>query len=409
MVPSIAAAGVPAHIPVQARLVDGDGTPIEAVTDVTFALYTQASGGSALSEETRSVDPNNGYFSVFIGQVTPLDWSLVDGSQPLFVGYSVDGADMGRQPVGTVPFAAYSDMAGYAIEAGNAQTVESLDVQGIVSEVATAYPSVTDPYLDADAVAAMGSVADGNALNHGRYTDAEAVAAMGPRSSNNDYNHARYTPGEAVTAMGSLADSNPLNHTRYSDADARSTIAAEDRYLRDTTDTLTGDLTVTNSIVVQNDVVVNDDAQVAGDVRFSGRLHDNDSFGAVHLIRMAFGRSTGANANRITFDDADGVGHSLDVPNTGVLTQNSHIVFIPATGSSDSQVVFNIDSSPTQGCVLVNNDNDVIRTPLSTATDGGNSFDQYWGEDGIKSFVISRPGVSGIPISSAESYMIICF
>ncbi len=213
--PALALAAAPAFLPVQARLVDTSGTPIEAPTNVTFSLYTMQSGGSAVYSEVRAIDPLDGYFAVFLGEVTPLDWSLVQGTSQLFIGIEIaNGGEMTRQPIGTVPFSAFADYA------ANSGTVEDLDVDGIIAEVVSTYPAIDDPYVDSDAVAAMGSLADSNSLNHDRYTDSDAVSAMGALSDSNGLNHDRYTDSDALAAAGPIGDANPHHHDRYTDSDA---------------------------------------------------------------------------------------------------------------------------------------------------------------------------------------------
>jgi hypothetical protein len=74
----------------------------------------------------------------------------------------------------------------------------------------------TDVYEDADAVAAMGALGNGNPLNHDRYLDAEAVAAMGALDNANPLNHTRYSDAEAIAAVtggGVLTGTTPIDVT----------------------------------------------------------------------------------------------------------------------------------------------------------------------------------------------------
>ncbi len=63
-IPSLVLAAAPAHVPVQDGLLDSTGVPIELPVDVTFALYTQTSGCSAMYSEAWVIDPQNGYRAV---------------------------------------------------------------------------------------------------------------------------------------------------------------------------------------------------------------------------------------------------------------------------------------------------------------------------------------------------------
>jgi len=67
-------------------------------------------------------------------------------------------------------------------------------------------------YEDAEAVAAMGALGDGNPLNHDKAEEWGATehTAIGDAAPH----HAKYTNGEAVTAMGAKADVNPLHHDK---------------------------------------------------------------------------------------------------------------------------------------------------------------------------------------------------
>lgn len=74
--------------------------------------------------------------------------------------------------------------------------------QVYTSAGADAAPTWEDAYDDADAVAAMGSKADANALNHDRYEDAEAVAAVEGAVDVADLVSGSATDGHVATADG---------------------------------------------------------------------------------------------------------------------------------------------------------------------------------------------------------------
>jgi hypothetical protein len=74
------AAAVPQVIAHEGELADANGQPLRGLTRTTFKLYDGRSGGRALWSETVEVEFDDGYFSVWLGEGTPLDDSLLDGS-----------------------------------------------------------------------------------------------------------------------------------------------------------------------------------------------------------------------------------------------------------------------------------------------------------------------------------------
>ena len=420
-----ATAGAPAHLPVQARLLDAQGTPIDDPIAVTFGLYTQPVGDSPVFSEMRMVDPDNGYFSVFLGEVNPLDWSVVDGTAPVFVGITLaDAPELPRQPVGTVPFAAFADRAAAA---GDADTLEGLDVDGVIAEVVATYPSVLDPYADADAVAAMGAVSnanplhhvrysdseavaamggvsssnslnhgrytdsealsaagslgDGNPRHHTRYTDSEAVSAMGGASSSNPLNHGRYSDSEAVSAMGSTSNGNPLNHTRYTDASAVSAVSSADQYVRNNGDTMSGELVVPQGIRSATGV------QAAFPT----------------MLNLSRGGSTVISATT-----PGGSATSLDVAGATGLVSNGLLAYVPGSGGGDGRIYLNINGIPSMACTLLHAEDDGIRYGLAFATDVGNGMTSIWGNSNTRTFMLSQQGNAGLPLGINASYRILC-
>jgi hypothetical protein len=100
------AAAVPPTIGYQGRLYDSANRPIDATITVTFALYSQSSGGTPVWTETQSVVFASGYFSVQLGSVTPFTSDSFDGSAR-FLGVTV-GADAEMTPraaIASVPYA----------------------------------------------------------------------------------------------------------------------------------------------------------------------------------------------------------------------------------------------------------------------------------------------------------------
>lgn len=100
------AAMVPAFIHQQGRLFDAAGEPVAGSVNITFTLYTDATGGAVRWTETQSVVLSDGYFSTRLGQDTGIDPTLFDGSL-LYLGIKVgtDPEMSPRQSLVSVPYA----------------------------------------------------------------------------------------------------------------------------------------------------------------------------------------------------------------------------------------------------------------------------------------------------------------
>jgi hypothetical protein len=90
------------YIPIQGRLTDSGGHPLNGAYNLTFRLYETPSGGTALCEDTRSVTVAEGIFSTYMRA----DSCPIDGRQ-LFLGVEVgsDGEMTPRQFIDNVPYA----------------------------------------------------------------------------------------------------------------------------------------------------------------------------------------------------------------------------------------------------------------------------------------------------------------
>ncbi|MCL4263910.1 MAG: hypothetical protein KJ069_11875 [Anaerolineae bacterium] len=90
------------YIPIQGRLTDENGTPLNGTYDVTFRLYDVSSGGTALCERVRSVTLTDGLFNTYFSGAG----CSIDGRQ-LYLGIEVedDGEMVPRQYIDNVPVA----------------------------------------------------------------------------------------------------------------------------------------------------------------------------------------------------------------------------------------------------------------------------------------------------------------
>jgi hypothetical protein len=96
---------VPPSINYQGYLTKSDGTPVTAPVNMSFSLYSTATGKSPLWTELHTAVPvNNGIYSVVLGSTTPIDVSL---NANYFLGTQVgtDPEMTPRQPLTSVPFA----------------------------------------------------------------------------------------------------------------------------------------------------------------------------------------------------------------------------------------------------------------------------------------------------------------
>ncbi len=112
--PSPARAQVPAFMPLQGFLTDTAGAPITGATDVTVSFYSVDVAGASLHTESQTVEVQDGYFTLYVGDVTPLDATLFRDQRTLFVGLQLPGeAEMTpRFQLGTVPYAGFAAFAG---------------------------------------------------------------------------------------------------------------------------------------------------------------------------------------------------------------------------------------------------------------------------------------------------------
>jgi len=111
--PITAGATAPSFIPLQGVLTDENGTPLNESIDIRFTIYDAEIGGTALWAEVQDVLVENGFFTVYLGQVQPLDLSLFRDYSELWLGTQV-GADpeMPTVYLGSVPFSGFAEHCG---------------------------------------------------------------------------------------------------------------------------------------------------------------------------------------------------------------------------------------------------------------------------------------------------------
>ena len=116
--PSSADASPPPLVPLQGYLADRATGPVDGVLTMTFTLYSDAAGTTSVWTETRDVTVAAGVFSLYLGEVSTLALETFRDNHDLWLGMAVDGdTETNLVRVGTTPFAAFAEFAGFANEA----------------------------------------------------------------------------------------------------------------------------------------------------------------------------------------------------------------------------------------------------------------------------------------------------
>ncbi len=161
LIPSILLAQVPSTISYQGKL-DSAGVPIKSPKNLTFAIYSAATGGTAIWTETQSGVPfTNGMFSVKLGSVAAIPVTLFNTAGERWLGVTIAGSTemTPRFQFTSSPFALRAldadDVADNAVTttkiADNAVTVAK-----IASNVVSSVDGVTNDGGNIDFVAGSG-------------------------------------------------------------------------------------------------------------------------------------------------------------------------------------------------------------------------------------------------------------
>ncbi len=106
---------VPQGLPQQGRLLDSNDNPVTGQVAMTFNLYHQATGGTAVWTEQQTVQVDNGYYAIVLGDpsqsgVQPITTDDLAG--PTWLGVTIGANEMQpRLQLGTVPYAQRADLA----------------------------------------------------------------------------------------------------------------------------------------------------------------------------------------------------------------------------------------------------------------------------------------------------------
>lgn len=121
LLPAMAMADVPGKLAYQGRLLRADGTPEVNIVSLKLSVFDAATGGTAKWSESYTVAPTNGYYAVYLGEVTPLPADLFDGSDR-WLEVEVGAPLAPRQYIGSVAHAiTCKNVSGGTVNATNIQ------------------------------------------------------------------------------------------------------------------------------------------------------------------------------------------------------------------------------------------------------------------------------------------------
>ncbi len=107
-----------------------EGQPLSGYYTITFRMYEEVIASEALWSETHeNVTVRDGYFSVLLGNNTPISDTLVSNQPDRFIGVTVDPYDelVPRQRLASVPYAIHSFHATNADHATEADHAKEAD------------------------------------------------------------------------------------------------------------------------------------------------------------------------------------------------------------------------------------------------------------------------------------------
>ncbi len=106
---------VPQALVQQGRLLDSNDQPVNGSVSMTFNLYHQATGGTAVWTETQSIQVANGYYAVRLGDPADANAQPIttdDLAGPTYLGITIDNNELlPRLQLATVPYAQRADLA----------------------------------------------------------------------------------------------------------------------------------------------------------------------------------------------------------------------------------------------------------------------------------------------------------
>lgn len=264
--PATALAQVPSLLPVQGLLTDDQGQPLLGTTAVSFALYTQATGGTAFFEASRSLSLEDGTFAVYLGENESLDFAALPASGDVYIGLSVDG-DVELSPriqIGTVPFAARAEICNEAqtLQGASAGDFATTGHGHDYSEL-TNVPATFEPTAHQHAYAALSGVPAtfAPAAHQHDYSQLTNVpTTFAPSAHQQPWSQLTNIPasiadgdddalGSLNCAVGQVAELRAGGwRCRTLAVQAVQAVQNDDAYVRNTGDTIEGDLQVNGAV-----------------------------------------------------------------------------------------------------------------------------------------------------------------
>ncbi|NVB82905.1 MAG: collagen-like protein [Kofleriaceae bacterium] len=126
----VASADVPMKLAHQGRLFDAGGSPVEGSIDVTYTLYTKATGGTSLWTEHESAEVIDGYFASVLGDGTNLT-ADVFANENLYLSVTINGEELlPRTQLVSAPYAivandAVGDIHPRSVTIGSTQVIDA--------------------------------------------------------------------------------------------------------------------------------------------------------------------------------------------------------------------------------------------------------------------------------------------
>lgn len=116
-IPSVLYPSSPSYMPLQGYLQTSDGSAVDGLISINFAIYATETGGEPVWSEMQSVLVDQGFFTVYLGEVEALDLSIFRDHGDLWLGVQVGtDAEMDRIYLGSAPFSAYAQYCGNITE-----------------------------------------------------------------------------------------------------------------------------------------------------------------------------------------------------------------------------------------------------------------------------------------------------
>ena len=117
---------IPAYITHQGKVIDSSNDPVTGVIEVTFSLYSQETGGSAVWTEDIDIAFDAGHYSVILGSANSLDPDLFDRNE-LFLGVALAQQNefVPRSRITSVPYAFLAESV-----IGKVDALDGLSVNG---------------------------------------------------------------------------------------------------------------------------------------------------------------------------------------------------------------------------------------------------------------------------------------